>query len=37
MEAVAILTFSKSSMFQTENFVLFIDYGDTGVAVKLSK
>ena len=31
MEAVAIVTVSKLLMFQTENFVIFINYGDLGV------
>ena len=37
MEAVAIVTVSKLLMFQIENFVLFIDHGDVGVIVQLSK
>ena len=37
MEAVAIVTVSRLSMFQIEKIVIFIDYGDVGVIVKLSK
>ena len=37
MEAVAIVTVSKLLMYQTENFVIFIDEGVVGVTVKLSK
>ena len=37
MEIVAIVTVSKLLMYQIENFVIFIDYGDVDVIVKLSK
>ena len=37
MEAVAIVTVWKLLMYQTENFVIFIDEGVVGVTVKLSK
>ena len=37
MEVVALVTVSKLLMFQIENFVLFIDYGDASMIVKLFK
>ena len=37
MEIVAIVTVLKLLMYQIENFVIFIDYGDVDVIVKLSK
>ena len=33
MEAVAIVTVSKLLMYQTENYVIFIDEGVVGVTV----
>ena len=37
VEAVAIATGSKLFLFQIKNFVLFTDYVDVDVNVKLSK
>ena len=37
MKAVATVTVLKFRMFQIENFVPFVDYGNVGVIVKLSK
>ena len=34
MEIVAIVTVLKLLMYQIENFVIFIDYGDVDVIVK---
>ena len=37
MKIVAIVTVLKLLMYQIENFVIFIDYGDVDVIIKLSK
>ena len=37
MKPVAVVTLSKLLMFQIENFVIFIDYEDVGMTVKLSQ
>ena len=37
MKPVAVVTVSKLIMFQIEDFVIFIDYVDVGMIIKLSQ